>query len=145
MSAETLAADLGKGISALHAEAGGIFRVVLIHPDAGERLIIAAALGDTHSLELLRVISDCAVRIGNAPKHTPQLCLCCPRPIRTLKGIAFAIAMPSVERPRLVLGSAVCPRCAGAPDLVERVTTGLRQVWPDLRQIQITAAPETVQ
>jgi hypothetical protein len=138
-------AEVRQHIAAVHAEAGGLLRLYFLTPEDGWRLMLGAAAGDAWATGMLTAVADCARAIKSAPKRKPSLCLCCPAPLRRPAGLMFCIAVPETGTPRHALGSAICPRCAGRPELESRAAVALRQVWPDLREIRPMPGPETMQ
>jgi hypothetical protein len=134
-----------EGVREVHREAAGVMQILFFDPEAGARLVLGAALGDAWAAGMLVAIADYAQHIAQAPRHKPMLCLTCPTPIRSARGLTFAMTVPAIDGPRHALGSAVCPACAARADLESRALAALRGIWPDIRAIEPVVGPGTVQ
>ena len=129
-------------VQSIHEEAAGLLDVNLIDASVGADLLISAALGNSESAALLDAIRQAAECVRSAPRRKPALCVCCPRSIRRITPTTvFGVARPAVPTPTGALAFAFCDRCsADRTALAVKATEGLRRIWPDLRQINITDA-----
>jgi len=132
-------------IGEVHREAAGVLTVHYVSGEDGPRLLMESMLGDKRATQVMTAVVDCLRAIRTAPRRKPTLCLCCPRAIRDPAGVVFCIAIPDRPDARQGIGTAICSRCATAPDRSERTLAAFRRVWPDAREIQIAAGPERVQ
>jgi hypothetical protein len=130
----------GDGIERLHAEAGGVLDVTIIDAALGIELLAATILGDRRAAALLQAVVHSGAQVGQAPKHSPALCVCCPRPVRWINSATiFGVVVASTAAPTQAVGFVFCDHCgADRGSLAAKVTEALKGVWPDLRPIVIT-------
>ncbi len=131
-------ADRAKDLLAFHNECQGILRVHTIRPQDGRVLLCEALTGDQAAAGLMRALIKTVNRIEQAPRKTPMLCGCCPRPLR---GSAFTVcvAVPDRDDPVNGLGFALCERCCSSRDAFDRnLAAALRSIWPDMRPLMVT-------
>lgn len=121
-------------IDALRTEARGHLRLDLIRPDETLRLLSSVLVGDVMATALIRGVIHAKKTIAAAPKAKPTLCACCPRPVRPSPDLRFGIVTALSVKPINAFAFAVCKICLREPDLLERVTASLRQIWPDLER-----------
>jgi len=134
-----------EAIREVHREAAGVLGVHFVRSEDAPALLVDSMLGDAHAIQLMRAVVGCLHAIRTAPKRTPTLCLACPRPIRKPDGAVFCVAIPDRPDASQGVGSALCLRCAAAPDRNDRAYAALRRIWPDLRPIEVTPGPGAVQ
>lgn len=145
MSGTSTKAELESAVRAISEESAGLIRTYFIGPQEGASLLVASALGDAWCTSMLGAVAHCMQRVANAPKRSPVLCLCCPRPVRHVPDVIFCVVVPEVGHPNQALGCVICPACAREPGLNARALKGLRAVWPQIRQIEVSPGPVTVQ
>jgi hypothetical protein len=130
------------GIRAAHAEAAGMLVMYLLDDSYVAAAYAAAVHGDQLAVRLIEVVHYSACQIDSAAHNDPVMCLCCPRPIRKTADIAtYAFVLPEVPSPERAIGSAVCAKCAGGRDLLDRAMAAFqRHLWGDIRRIDISAS-----
>jgi len=138
-------AAFASGVQLAHDEASGVMRIYLMSSEDGRRMALAAAAGNAHCAALLRACVDCAQHVAHAAKDRPALCLCCPEPIRDMLGVTICLAVPDTDNPQRAVGGVICKRCAAGSDLSGRAASALRNLWPDLREIEVMPGPGTLQ
>jgi hypothetical protein len=128
------------GIQTVNDEAAGLLDVSIIDAVCGAELVADAMLGSPEAAALLLAVAQAAARIKKAPRQSPALCICCPRPVkRVCATTVFGVATPAVANPGSAIGFVFCDRCAGNRDtLVARAADGLGRIWPDLRPVAVT-------
>jgi hypothetical protein len=134
-----------RDVKLVHQEAGDVIQIFLLSPRDCVRIAVAAAAGNSYCVALLHAATDFLHKIATAPKSRPALCLCCPRPIRAATDVLVCLAVPGVKNPRHAIGAGVCRHCATSGDLNTKVATAFRNIWPDLRAIEVMLAPKMVQ
>lgn len=128
------------GIHAVATEAAGVLDVSIIDSLTQADLVVDAFLGNPKAAALLRAVREAADHVRQAPRRTPALCVCCPRPVKRVRpSTVFGVALPAIPKPGRALGFVFCERCAAEPiTLAAKAAEGLRRIWPDLRPITIT-------
>jgi hypothetical protein len=128
------------GMLAVTTEAAGLLEIQVIDAKLGAVLFGAAMAGDGEALVLFRAVSEAANQIRTAPRKRPTLCLCCPAAVRTITPTTvFVVAMPANARRACAVGAVYCDQCAvDRNTLMRRTTAAFRQVWPELRAIEVT-------
>jgi hypothetical protein len=125
-------------LMAIHREAGGVLALNIIRPGDALNLVAASLEGGSEASRLLRAVCDTVARIESAPRRKPMLCGNCPRPLRG-SGFVICVAVPDRDSPTNGLAFALCEYCSrDDAALVEKASSALRTVWPDLRAVEIT-------
>ena len=132
-------AEWMSGVRAITEEAAGLLTVEIIRCDDMPGLIALALVGDPDASRAVHAVQRTLMVIRNAPRRSPTLCSCCPRPIRKGVGFALVLAVPERSDPSHFLGLAVCEKCASTTgEIREKATGALRKLWPDLRPVDVT-------
>jgi hypothetical protein len=139
--------DIEAGIRAVHSEAAGVLRLVLVAPDDLTDLIVAAlVLHDTSALSRLRLVDRFMRRIEGQDDAAAFLCLTCDRRLTAAADCGLiAIVTPERDDASACLVIGICEACCAAhrdhAAAGEAVVAALRRgIWPDLRPILSPAA-----
>jgi hypothetical protein len=87
---------------------------------------------------LVPLVRQGAKQIRSAPRKTPALCGCCPRPIRT--NFALAIILPERSDPSQGFAIGLCAKCTEGDKnrAHQKAAEALRGVWPGAQSIVVT-------
>lgn len=129
-----------RDIRALHAEAGGVMRLMLVTTADALRLIGAAALGDAAALSYLRALDRFRRRIASAAGDA-SLCLTCDRMLGGGTSL-IALVIPAHDDASRCLAVGLCAACAARyrdrSEAAAAIGAALRMLlWPDLRPIAL--------
>ena len=119
----------------LHERGQGVQSIYVVSPADDIELLAAALSGQPEAMGLLEGIAHTMHEIRQ--RRPAALCLCCPKEIRTPKGVTFVFMSPDMPI-RDAVGMAICPPCGRAPDLNARIVSALRQyIWPEARVLDV--------
>ncbi len=128
----------GPDLMSIHREANGVLALNIVRPGDSLNLVAASLEGDSEASRLPRAVCDTVGKIENAPRKKPMLCGCCPRALRG-SGFVICVAIPDRDSPTNGLAFALCEYCSrDDAALVEKASSALRTVWPDLRPVTVT-------
>lgn len=125
-------------IGALHDDAAGVLKLILLTAEDAAELIAAAAAGDARAGSYLRAVDTFQRQID----RQGQLCLTCDRQLAAGR-LLIALVVPGRDDPARCLAVGVCETCVAMQSdrgaVEAAVAAALRKLlWPDLRRI---AAP----
>jgi hypothetical protein len=129
-----------EAIQSVNDVSAGLLNVSIVDAGAWAGLLAHALMGDRGSEALLQAVVQAGARVEQAPRRLPALCLCCPRAVKRISAnTVFGVAMPVIGKPTGAVGFVFCDRCASDRSaLPTKAITGLRRIWPELRQVEIT-------
>lgn len=129
-----------RGLSELQEAAHGIVDIRYVDLEAAGALLIAAAMGDHQSLQIVKGIGKVMVWMKKQPRKKPALCLCCPREIRTETDICGFVLISVPENQTAPFSvSAICDACAIETGRDDKVLSAIQKhIWPNARIIQIS-------
>jgi hypothetical protein len=128
------------GMRTVTTESAGLLEIRVIDSKQGAALFGAAKAGDGKARGLFGAVSEAANQIRSAPRNRPALCLCCPTAVRTITpSTVFVVASPANAGRTRAVGAVYCAECATDRDtLMTRTAAAFRQIWPELRPVEIT-------
>lgn len=141
MNTSPTMADFQKGMRALHGDGGGALTLQIVRPTEAIHLMAIVRFGDELAAALLSGVKRLLIQVERAPKGKPIQCGRYHRPFRSGE-YNFAVAVSTLDDPQHALGIAVCVRCACTADMPgfrRKAIDCFRGVWPDMREIAITA------
>ncbi len=131
-------AEVHHGLRRLHREAGGATVLHLVRPQEYTRALPAALAGDREAAAVLDVVHQLLERMRSAPPDDPMQCCAC-RTALHAADFSLAILLPLRDDPTCAMGIGICERCG--PDLAAvrgKATDSFREIWPELRTIELT-------
>ena len=126
-----------RDIRALHAEPGGVMRLILVTAADAFRLIGAAALSDAAALSYLQALDRFRRRIASAAGDA-SLCLTCDRMLGGDTPL-IALVIPARDDASRWLAVGPCPACTARyrdrSEAAAAIGAALRMLWPGVRPI----------
>jgi hypothetical protein len=133
----TARSDWESGIRELHAEAGGVLRLLLVTAADALALIAASAAADSEALAYLRALESFRRCIEQAADNAP-LCLTCDRRLGADTPL-FALVLRARKDAGRCLAVGLCAACAARHQdqagAAAAIVGAPRMLWPDLRPI----------